>query len=653
MKSIIKSTIVNGIIILITFVLTSSNLAAQKRNPLWDTQNEFRKEGYGLRGPVYSVTVKRMYPVIELGMLVRTDSELLDSLVFDEKGNIAKRYSKSGEQIYQLSDSTVVITLSEDGYGRGKKSAEYTHNSSGRICEVRYFEDGKLTSRRVFEYTPTGFKSVYYYDRDNKIVYGKKGNEFVRIKDSGFITEGTLNKNGQPVKITEDLRLYGKSTTYYTYNQSGDLIKEQNKADIGNKMVGTRRKEKVYRYEYVYDDHGNWIEKRTYENGELKREYESRQIVYKSPEEIFAVKKAEQEQNQLFEQELQSKGVAFADTFINEKKGRFAERLIERAFLDHDSDSITNFSVKDDVYSFVFSDGDTVSNVRFIIPQGYRERNRYERIERLISSDLHIVLCADYTSQGPKWYVAKYGKDADFDFNPNDSTDWVKVYRNRFPTINDISENEIHEVWQYELNRQWEKSDYSSKEYAFDPKPICVNKLEKPYEKGFVSPSIANKRMEAKSLNDYRNYQEEEQRRKEEVQRREEERQRELEEAKANRHRIELCCIAQNACRFNEKGKPDTDKLKKFNIDESGYYFKTKDNSEIKDVTFYTFMGSGNGGVYLSTDCSVAIVKQFTYTDVYIFVVELDGDQVKSVNYISPKDATKFTFPSASVSHRY
>ncbi len=606
------------------------NVSAEDRNPLWNVQNRFVKEGYGLKGPVFSVTTKRMSPVVELGQVVRTNVMKQDSLVFDETGHIAKKCNFGDRPdvttYINFIDSIEYSVLGQSGHPASKAVA-YKHDGSGRIIEVKYYEQGKLNARRVFEYTPTGFETIYYRG-NGKSVYAKKGNDFAEVRSLPI--SGKLDKDGRVISKTETVPFVGKSTTYYTYNQNGDLVRKGNKTNIGNNVVGTlRSSESGYRYEYTYDNHGNWTEKRTYKDGKLQKEYEVREIIYKSPEEIIAAKKAEAERNRLFEEELQRKGVEYANKFVEDRRRFFKERLISYAdnYL-RSSVPIVDFSVSDDSYSFDLTDGTKVSNLKF---EKLDRRVDYNGgPDNLISSDLHFVLIPQYTQHGPKWYVVNYGPVADFDFDPAHPTDWVKLYRDKYHSRTNISDEDVEELWDNELSRQWEDSKcrkIDERTYYLSMDSICVNELVDAYDKGFVSPTASNKKREMESLEKYKKFKEDEKRKN-------------------------LCAKAFSVCVFNDKNKPEAAQLKKFACDEFGYYSKKKDNSEIVNPKFDTELSGRDVHVYLSSDQTVALVHKRLYGDYYIFIVELDGDNVKSVNYISPKDAMKLQYPT-SVEHRY
>lgn len=614
--------------------LSGRSAYAQDRDPLWTAQNEFIKDGYGLKGPVYSVVTKSKFPVVELGKVVRTGNSKRDSLVFDEAGYIAKKYDFGNKLIvttFTHFPDSIEYSV-DDQYHKPQSSAlSYKRDASGRIIEVNYYKEGKLNARRIFEYTPTGFESRYY-EGTKKVAFARKGNEFAEVGGSGLDRTGKLDKEGRVISQTEAVPFVAKFTTQYAYNQNGDLIRKGDKSKLGNSIVGTlRSNESGSRYEYVYDQYGNWIEKRTYINGELQKGYEVREIVYKSPEEIIAEKKAEAERNRLFEEELQRKGEEYADRFVEDQCiPPFKECLTYMAdnFIGN-SIPIKSFSVTNDKYSFEFSDGTKVDNIEF---ESIERWHSYNGCDNLISSDMHIVLVPQYqyTHQGPKWYVVKYGKIADFDFNPSDSIDWVKLYRDKFYSRNNIEEEEIQALWKNNLYKLWRNSRCSSIEkqvYYLNPNEVCVNELTNAYENGFVSPKGANKVSETESLERYNKFKEDEKRKK-------------------------LCAIAYSACVFNDKNKPEADKLKKFNCDESGYYFKKKDNNEIVNPKFDTELYGRDVQVYLSSDQSVALVYKRLYADYYLFLVELDGDNVKSVNYGAPKDVIKF-YPPTDIEHRY
>ena len=610
----IKDTYSKIIVLIFCVHFSTTSIYADNRDPLWETQYEFNKKEYNLKGPVYSVSIKTLKPIIKLGEVVKTVTNTTDSLIFDEKGNIYKRFKKGAEITYSIEPDTVKYSILTQSGLPSVMSVTYKRDLSNNITEVRRYNNDNLYSRRVFQYTPTGFRSIYYHDEKEE-TYVKNGNSFKKSDDLRS-TSGKFNKEGQVISMKIDAILV-ESSTYYTYNQHGDIIRINDNAKLTNTII---QNDVGIRLEYVYDDHGNWIEKHRYKNGKLEDVYEKRDIIYKTPEEIINERKKENERIRLFEDELRKKGEELANAFMEKKRQFIKECLIASADNQTSASTpIANFSVTDDCYSFDLSNGEHIDGVRFEILDKRSYTN--EGFEDLISQDLRSVLVPKYdTREGPKWYIVRYNELVDFDFNPTDSIDWVQLYRDKYSIRNNVSDKDIQELYLDELNSQWKKSKY----YSFDNyiyhnahKLVCVNELVDAYDKGFISPSASNKRREADSLRAYKAYKEDEKRKY-------------------------LCRIANSAADFYHD-KPVGNKLKKISSDQSGYYFKKKDNSEIINPIFDTSSSGGSTNwVFLSSDQSIAMVYKFTYDGSYVFIIELDGDNVKTVNYFPLKGNNRF-----------
>ena len=84
-----------------------------------------------------------------------------------------------------------------------------------------------------------------------------------------------------------------------------------------------------------------------------------------------------------------------------------------------------------------------------------------------------------------------------------------------------------------------------------------------------------------------------------------------------------------------------TGTFRKFEKSLVGHDTDLEESKKIwNSVSFYNY-------VQKSTDQSVAMVYKQTYDGYFVFIIELDGDNVKSVNYfqLKGKDYDKFNFP--------
>ncbi|MCM1336989.1 MAG: hypothetical protein NC187_00585 [Candidatus Amulumruptor caecigallinarius] len=621
---------------LVILAICAGANAYDKIPTLLDIQQKYTKKADNLNGPVYIVVTQSVTPVYEMGKKIRTDISTQDSTVFDENGYYQFKWEPMTRRHYTVTPDSVTIShekrddVTSDHYYNKEYRLINEYDDKGRLVSHDTYVNGVLEKRQMFTYTATGYEGKYYLrDKRDPKNFEKNGNQF-----KYFPYVYTLNANGLPAKRVEYTPLLPiKVATYYKYDDKGNLINQWDETTARNILSGktSKHNDKASRSTlvYVYDEHGNWIEKRSkYADGKINEAYTRRIITYKTPEEILAEKQAEQERIQLFERNLQKKGEEFAAKYAAEKKTRFKNHLVSSAALYIDkSKPIAAFTADADKYSFSFTDGESVRDIIFSLKDTDRQG-----CDNMMSPDLHVVLVPQYTSQGPKWYVVKYDSTITFDFNPNDSTDWVKPYRDKFGNKENVSEDEIHRMWESKLDRLWKdsKAYLITQQYSVDKNSVCVNEIVGAYERGFVSPSIANKERESKSLDDYRRYLEDE-------------------------HRKKLCSIALLACTFNEKGKPEAEKIKQFSFDETGYHFKKKDKTELNGITFNTRMTHHpipHGTVYLSSDEAVAIVETFHQVERHIFVVELTGESVSSVNYLNPKETSNFVFPYA-LTHVY
>lgn len=596
----------NLIVMLAVYAFYANSQTQENYDPLTYYQNKYKIEGNDLHGEVYSVTNLKMTPVYEFGSLVKTQSHAVDSLIFDENGNLYKKYEFD---IYSPKVSTYVVrenSVSIDiltGHVKKDSTILYEYDTTGRPSTILFKENDETCGRMVFRYTKNGYKSTYYKKNNDSTTVIREGDKFGYLEVMATM-DGQLNAKGKPIKAIIKNPFFGEGTRVYTYNEHGDLLTVKSDGKLGNKLVGTRVKhESGTRYEYVYDEHGNWVERRKYVNGELKKEYIKRNIVYKSPAEILTIKKQEQEAIRIFEQNLQKKG----EEYTKDRKTQNIEYLWNNLLYSKRSlytklrgEPVKRFEVNNDKYTFEFSDGHLLSDVIFT--------TKVTDSPGLLSSDMTVALLPIYTDDGPKWYVLKNEKLGEF-ISKSD-TDWVKIYRNKFPVEKNVSDKEIHELWEEELSSQFTQLVNNDKDYV-------TNELVNAYENGFISPSIADKKQEEESIEKYKIYKEHERRKN-------------------------LCLLACSACTFNAKGEPEADKIKKIDINETGLSFKTKDNREFSNIKFNPERLVERNGNYentfLSVDQSLAIVS--VRHDMY-FIIEFEGDQIKSVNHTNPKDYIK------------
>ncbi len=631
--------------LLLLAVTTPSNARSVKT--LHQIQKEYTKEADDIKGSVLSVVTKSVTPVTSFGEIVNIEEVTTDSIVYDDKGRYSYVKSGNANTRYIFNNDTVIIKSREQNSPLQIHTSVTEYDSLYRIISVtkslQEYAENIIESRQIFKYNAKGYSGEYYYESNKKITFAKEGNEFA-TNDKGMVNVFTFNKANRLEKKVVIAPLLGEFTTYFKYDTHGNLIAKGEKGILGNNLASKVEVGKdEQKWTYTYDEQGNWIEKYTCDkHGNKSTSYTKRVITYMSPEEIIAHQDAERERIKIIEDSLQNKGRALSDSIVEHHKIHFMECLMGYAdnFIPNrnkeDHDTLRSFRTDGETYSFVFSDGESIDNVTF--PYRHNGTDLMNGIGNLLSSDLRVVLLLQGSTEGPKWYVIKYGDIAKYNFNPNDKTDWVKLYNEKFEGREDVTQLETEQLWEQEIQNQWANSPEASiqKNCYYLPKDsVCANLISHPYENGWISPRLADKKYEKKQLEVY-------------------------EEFKDRERRKSLCSLALNRCEFNEKSKPMADKVKHISTTDGKVTVKTKKGSllSITDFSALYSIRHTQDVVLLSSNCDVALVaktvrppqKTTRFNIVtpfnadnyepktYIFIVQFEKDMPIDVSYASLKD---------------
>lgn len=669
----------HNIIIRFLFVITliagTFNIGyGEDKNPLLkETEHKFDRLGLGLKGNVFSIVTKYVKHRQEFGQDKITGEFTTDSIVFDQEGRIVSHYYNpeidngwgkylrtSEKYIYRGNDVLKIngeISLYDRIVGTDRDSVLFKRefDNQGRLIQETTYIDDRPTTQIKFQYIPGGYEVKYYPSLESEATIYALKNGVVKITASSIggkiypYDTYYLDKNEKIIRNIKYPRLtlgrqpYG--TKYYSYNTFGDLIKEE--------MVwssGGRKDVKTYSYEY--DNQGNWISKMSKDGNEI--EWQRREIIYKTPDEIILHNQQEINNKLQFEENLQRKARDYAHMFNSEQKLKRIDGLTDwHACVSAWNkvpirvDSILRYQVNGDKYSFTFSDGSEFNDIEFSITDDYDSF--------FLSDDLRVILVPRYdTYYGPQWYVAKYLDNWMDNFNKSDSIDWVSVYYQEYNYKDKVSDEQLEELWRKELLRNEPDIHIS----YYDNNKILINKLNNPYQNGFVSPRISSKRYEQKAMTTYQNR---------------------IDQEEAER----LCALVYQVCEYWIKNKEQNkllkdfesygaakpalaglksgygytpsknikiEKLKEFEINGDAYTFTKKDKSVISNVHFnrkvcdldYSYHNFG----LLSDDKKCAlIIYRNSETQDFIYLVELDGDDITSINYIPYKKSNDFIIP--------
>jgi YD repeat-containing protein len=245
-------------------------------------ENDLKEDN--LKGEV--VLVK--YTTIDPGNV--SLSEGFSLKIFNEMGMETKYFVGQPSKFFSLYESIynndrLVLLKKSFNWGRGLDNAEtkYSYDPIGKLeshtdqsesTKYSYNEDGKLIKEVSSMDVLSSTKEYFYSD-------GKKDSTFFTLNNGGKVTYrtekfGVNNSTWRSFSSEKTLT----DIIYLSNNEKGDCVEKlyEEYDSKGNKIKTTTTK-----YEYNYDENGNWIQKRTIEEGKLK-DTEYRTIVYKGGE---------------------------------------------------------------------------------------------------------------------------------------------------------------------------------------------------------------------------------------------------------------------------------------------------------------------------------------------------------------------------------
>ncbi len=250
-------------------------------------KNDLEEEN--LKGEVILVTTNSIYTEDE------SPSGGIELEVYNDKGMMTKRFSGILGKYFNLyetiydNERKILVKASQDwGTGISKTEDKYLYDINGKLESINkeglnirhtYNEDGELL--KMIMSTNTNLSSVvdYFYSKsklDSTTVTMKAGDK-VSYRAEIFGEDIEIGKrydvetNGN--KVLRDI-------TYLKKDESGNDLEELLDEFNSN---GIKIKSTTKKYEYNYDENGNWIQQRQIEEGVLKSTT-NRTIVYKGGE---------------------------------------------------------------------------------------------------------------------------------------------------------------------------------------------------------------------------------------------------------------------------------------------------------------------------------------------------------------------------------
>jgi hypothetical protein len=284
-------------------------------------------EKKGLKGEVKTMSATTYRSAIEEGKIVLLSVSLLQKATFNEAGYMSTNEYQANtislgdgpkrKRVFELNkeNQTTKETFYKDDV-KGRHS-EYTYKD-GLLAETKYYkEDGTLMGTQYITYDANGNKLMsnatdpkgntmqkveLTYTKDNKIASAKENKrgklvryvkyEYPNEKEEKVIRMDTKAENeetikGYTVKTYDDNENVLRSVSYdsdgkpgsvflYEYNEQGENTLKTSTDGEGDEV----EEYNYMRYEYKYDEKGNWIEKTEYLKNGNSMDVTKRKIEY-------------------------------------------------------------------------------------------------------------------------------------------------------------------------------------------------------------------------------------------------------------------------------------------------------------------------------------------------------------------------------------
>lgn len=586
-------------------------------NPL-QLDNKYNLTGIGLNGSVYEIVGYSINPTYKFGEIVDENKKEIYRYIFDENGNLSERYGDYNhrgisryisvsslphdpvgsvkhsmndkeevkpDDIYRVYNDSVII---ESEYSATKEF--YKRDEAGRITEVYIckYRYGNLENEQKIKisYNENGYSGEFWDTPTHKTVFTRTGNSFYYDPNTDWSFDKVTLALDNAGKVIEDNRQEYK----YSYNKYGDLISATRSYPNTTKYGGTVIE--IDEWEYVYDDKGNWIERKGHNTYKDTKVWERRDIKYLSPQQIQNLNDLKRSQ----EEERQRK---IKEDFNANKKQKLENEFFEYIYFDFDEGPYSklkkasytrSFNVVNDVYNFTLSDNSEINNVKFTEKRG----------GWCLSPDKGVIMIPEYTQFGVDWYVLKYDPKV-FE------RDWFKIDKERAKKFSEIEDaREKAEVYMSWLAREKmvtarekasileignsvnsEEAIHSAyHEYVIkdsnnfeEEVAFIINKIEEPYSNGFISPQISDKQKERETLD--------------------------AAEINKKKRTIEMALSSREA---------NKNKIKKFKHNKDGSYsFTLKDNRSFKNIQLsffytYSYFITGNDKVYINQEQNLVLI---------------------------------------------
>ena len=260
--------------------------------------NKYNKKGMGLKGNVYELKLYSIKPIYKFGEIDEEKKREIKDYTFDENGNLIYKcvydpytppdpyIEKESETIYTFSGDSVIVSIKGRRVDAREIYYSYDYDSNGHLKEIHtckyvngYLDENK-ESKITFNYSGNDYSGVYWKNIKDKITFNKIGNKFSYTSEAYGLKSETvliLNNNGKVI---------GNCSGQYKieYNKEGDIISI--KLFHRGSIIDSEE------WEYLYDDKGNWVERKIYKTIGTKKlkTWLRREITYLTTDEIRKLK---------------------------------------------------------------------------------------------------------------------------------------------------------------------------------------------------------------------------------------------------------------------------------------------------------------------------------------------------------------------------
>ena len=329
-----------------------------------------------LKGHIFRVVTHIYYADNKFGEDVKEKLKCSDTTFFNSFGNYWKSSSHKSYSYehyeYEYDEHNRLIQIKENGL----LLAEYNYFPNGKLKEENHYYESKLAHKIKWQYAESESRWFRYHgdgDLESSGVISNGGKKEVILDKSvgKMYYSGIDNETGTTRRIYDDSGRISEEITdtdaegwfstshshqekYFQYNTKGDLIliKTIKIESIDDNPPQRDPLRYTTRYTYEYDENGNWIICKEYENGYIKT-WTEREITYASSDKEIAKmmysEEKRKERERFVRDSLSRRKLFVIDSIImSERRERFVrDSIAQRNQFIQDSLTIRRKFVRD------------------------------------------------------------------------------------------------------------------------------------------------------------------------------------------------------------------------------------------------------------------------------------------------------------------